>query len=160
MQLSFDEKGFLFPHEPLVVDVQTVEQELVAAFPDSKTRSALFVHFMRYLDNFKSRVSQDFTIWLNGSFATRKANPKDLDFVVFLDYRVYEAQEPFLDKFWTFSLEDQGLDAYLVKVFPADHPLHPQTLADRSLWLSLYRKTKWNRDNTFYSKGFLELNFF
>jgi len=159
MQLAFDDNGFLVPHQPLPVDLRTMERVFVEALPSSQTRQRLFVHFLRYLEGFKSRVGRRFTVWVNGSYVTQRLNPKDLDFVVFLDYRVYEEQEPFLDKFWSFSLEAEGLDAYLVKAFPAGHPLHQQTLSDRALWLSLYQKTKWREDNAFYEKGFLELNF-
>jgi hypothetical protein len=159
MELVFNEHGFLVPCQPLEADLRTMEQVFVEAFPDSATRKKLFLHFLRYLEEFKSRVSRRFTVWVNGSYVTRRLNPDDLDFVVFLDHQVYKAQEPFLDKFWSFSLEAEGLDAYLVREFPAGHPLHLQTLSDKALWLSLYQKTKWNEDNTFYAKGFLELNF-
>ncbi len=159
MQLVFDDNGFLVPNQPLAVDLRTMEQVFVEAFPGSHTRQRLFVHFLRYLEGFKSRVSRRFTVWVNGSYVTRRLNPKDLDFVVFLDHKVYEAQEPFLDKFWSFSLEAEGLDAYLVKEYPAAHALYAQTRNDKALWLSLYQKTKWSEDNTFYPKGFLELTF-
>ncbi len=85
-----------------------MEQVFVEAFPESQTRLKLFVHFLRYLEVFKSRVSRRFTVWVNGSYVTRRLNPKDLDFVVFLDYRVYEVQEAFLDKFWSFPWKPKG----------------------------------------------------
>ncbi len=97
-------------------------------FPNSITRKRLFINYLRYLESFKSRVTRNFTQWINGSFISQKENPKDIDLVTFFDFEIYESQEPYLDKFWSFSLENEGLDAYLVKAYPKSHPNHYLTL--------------------------------
>ena len=83
-----------------------------------------------------------------------------MDFVIFLDYRIYELQEAFLDQFWTFSLEEDGLDAYLVKTYPASHPAHEAiTVSQTRQWLYLYGNTAKDEEGISCPKGFVELNF-
>lgn len=129
---QFDEACFLKPYGVINAELKDIERVFVDDFPLSDTRRRLFNHFLRYLNDFQSRVSRAFVLWMNGSFVTRKKNPNDLDFVIFLDHKVYDAQEAFLDRFWTFSLEPQGLDAYIVKSFPDSHLMHNQTVTDKT----------------------------
>ena len=98
-------------------------------------------------------------MWLDGSFVTLKENPNDMDFVVFLDHRVYKAQEPFLDKFWTFALEEQGLDSYLVGSYPAEHTEYGNFVTNKNNWLLRYTHTKPDAQARIFQKGFVELVF-
>jgi hypothetical protein len=72
MQLVFDDHGFLVPAQPVPVNLRTMEIAFVEAFPGSLTRRRLFIHFIRYLEEFKNRVSRRFTIWVNGSYVTHR----------------------------------------------------------------------------------------
>jgi len=115
---------------------------------------------LRYLEKFKSRVSRRFTLWVNGSFVSQKEKPNDIDFVIFLNYRIYQAQEAFLDQFWTFSLEQEGLDAYLVQDYPVNHPSYELITSFQTReWLYLYGNTAKNDEGVSYPKGFVELIF-
>lgn len=160
MLLTFDHNGHLTPHQPIPSNLEELEACFVQPFMQSNTRNRLFVNFLRYLERFKRRVSRHFTVWMDGSFVTQKETPNDLDFVIFLDYRIYELQEGFLDQFWTFSLEAEGLDAYLVKNYPASHPDYEAiTVSQTREWLYLYGNTAKNEEGISYPKGFVELIF-
>ena len=157
--LAFDANGFLAPQQTITCDLKAVETAFVDGFSTSATRRRLFNHFLRYLNDFQSRVSQGFVLWLDGSFLTLKDNPNDMDFVIFLDYRIYEMQEPFLDKYWTFSLEEQGLDAYLVRSYPANHTEYSNFVTNQNNWLVRYTHTKPNSEAKIFRKGLVELIF-
>jgi hypothetical protein len=156
--LQFDEYGLLVPYQmPIEVDLATLEHYFVASFPHSVTRKNIFINYVRYIEEFKKRVTSDFVQWLNGSFVTLKENPKDLDLVTFFDYQIFEQEGERLDRFWTFSLEDKGLDAYLVATYPPNHPKHIDFLEDKRNWLALYSKTKAIDTNPLKPKGFLQI---
>ncbi|MEM1120703.1 MAG: hypothetical protein AAGJ18_09660, partial [Bacteroidota bacterium] len=90
-------------------------------------------------------------------FVTQKENPKDIDLVTFLDHEVYAKREKQgkLDKFWSFSLEDEGIDAYLVRDYPPNHSNAEETKAFRKEWIDRYKRA-FPFDK---SKGFLEIIF-
>jgi len=155
-QLNFDEYGNLTPFEVIEVDLATFEAYFVTAFPKSTTRKRLFENYLRYIYRFQDEVFPIFEQWINGSFVTQKENPKDIDMVTFLDYEVYEKRgNKVLDKFWTFSLEDEGIDSYLVKDYPKDHFLYKEVLKKKDVWLKLYA----NNRTTIPTKGFLKIIF-
>ncbi|MFK7979113.1 MAG: hypothetical protein AB8G86_03955 [Saprospiraceae bacterium] len=80
----------------------------------------------------------------------------EVDLVTFLDYSVYEKRgNKVLDKFWTFSLEDEGIDSYLVRDYPENHPKFAETFGYREKWSKLYTRT---RDEAII-KGFLKIKF-
>ncbi len=155
-QLNFDEYGNLTPYKIIEVDLATFEAYFVTAFPNSKTRKRLFENYLRYIYRFQDEVFPFFEQWINGSFVTQKENPKDIDLVTFLDYSVYEKRgDKILDKFWSFSLEDEGIDSYLVKDYPKNHLLYMKTLEKKDVWLKLYA----NNRAKIPTKGFLKIIF-
>ena len=154
-QLDFDEYGNLKPYHIIEVDLATFETYFVTAFPNSTTRKRLFENYLRYLYRFQDEVFPIFEQWINGSFVTQKENPKDIDLVTFLDYEVYEKRgNKVLDKFWTFSLEDEGIDSYLVKEYQEHHIFYQKMLDDKTEWRKLYGSSRNKR-----KKGFLKIHF-
>lgn len=153
-QLNFDDKGNLFPYEPIEVNLDTSETYFVTAFPTSKTRKRLFENYLRYIYRFQDKVFPFFEQYINGSFVTQKENPKDIDIVTFLDYEVYEKRGK-LDKFWSFSLEDEGIDAYIVEDFPKSHPEFMVTKLSKARWKELYS----NDRQKIHRKGFIKIIF-
>ncbi len=155
-QLNFDEYGNLTPYEVIEVDLTTFEAYFVTAFPNSKTRKRLFENYLQYIYRFQDEVFPFFEQWINGSFVTQKENPKDIDLVTFLDYEVYEKRgDKVLDKFWTFSLEDEGIDSYLVRDYPESHIKFAKTIHFKKEWRDLYGSTRGKTRN----KGFLKIMF-
>ncbi|MEM6321984.1 MAG: hypothetical protein AAF960_30270 [Bacteroidota bacterium] len=46
-KLQFDENGYLLPYEPIEVEVATLENYFVTAFPKLTTRKRLFENYLR-----------------------------------------------------------------------------------------------------------------
>lgn len=75
-------------HKPLLApgihDVQECELEnhFLSAFPGTSTRGLLISGLKRYLQALR-QFGISFEVWLDGSFATEKENPNDIDLVVF-----------------------------------------------------------------------------
>lgn len=156
IQLDFDEFGNLTPYEVIETDLATLEAYFVTAFPKSETRKRLFENYLRYIYRFQDEVFPIFEQWINGSFVTQKENPKDIDIVTFLDYEVYEKRgDAILDKFWSFSLEDEGIDSYIVRDFPENHSKFEKTVRSKKEWTNLYSGTR----GKFEYKGFLKIIF-
>lgn len=158
--LLFDQHGHLTPYEIIETNLEILETVFVNDFPNSTTRKALFENYIRFIYQFQDEVFPFFEQWINGSFVTMKENPKDIDIVTFLDYQVYEKRgEATLDKFWTFSLEDQGIDSYIVKEYPKGHEKHKDFLELKNQWVNTYNHSNPKKEKKILPKGFLKINF-
>jgi hypothetical protein len=154
MTLNFDNNGYLLPYQVIEVDLSTLEN----IFVFNKKRERLFINYLRWLGSFKNRVTPNFTQFINGSFISQKEFPKDIDFVTFFDYRIYEQEERFLDKYLTFSLENEGLDSYLVKTYPKEHERYSIYVNDVNIWENRYSKTEIDEAGNTLKKGFLKIS--
>ncbi len=151
--LNFDNNGYLLPYEAIEVDLPTLEN----IFVFNKVRERLFINYLRWLESFKNRVTPNFMQFINGSFISQKEFPKDIDFVTFFDYQIYDKEERFLDKYWTFSLENEGLDSYLVKTYPVEHERYSSYINDINVWENRYSKTTADEMGNVFKKGFLKI---
>lgn len=153
--LTFDKNGHLIPHDIIEIELPTLKTYFVDAFPNLTTRKRLFENYLHYIYRFQDEVFPFFEQWINGSFVTQKENPKDIDLVTFLDYQVYEKRgDNVLDKFWTFSLEEQGIDSYIVKEFPKTHLFHKEYQSFQKIWNERYKMGRHD-----IPKGFLKIKF-
>lgn len=157
--LQFEKKGFLTPPRNIEATLETVHQLFVLDFPNSATRLDLFKNFLGYCQNIMALTQQtELLLWMNGSFATQKINPNDIDLVVFLDETIVQKHELALMLFkYPRSLELFKVDGYLVNVFPENHENHFLTRSDKAHWLDWFSKTAPNRQGKKLAKGFLEL---
>ncbi|MEK7256370.1 MAG: hypothetical protein AAB316_16570 [Bacteroidota bacterium] len=89
--IEFDQNGNLTPSTAIETSVDECQEYLVKKFQTSISRAAIFENYLRYLENFKREITEDFFQFVNGSFATRKPNPNDLDVVTFIDFKVYNS---------------------------------------------------------------------
>lgn len=154
-ELKFNKQGLLVPADIIEVELSTFKAYFVDAFPNSKTRKSLFENYLRYIYRFQDDVFPIFEQWINGSFVTKKENPNDIDLVTFLNFRAYEARgDKILDKFWTFSLEEQGIDSYIVKEFPEHHTFRKEYLDFQKIWYERYIFGKHD-----IPKGFIKIKF-
>lgn len=154
MTLTFTESGLLTPATGIETSLEVIEQQFVTAFPDSASRKRLFENFQNYLTGFQNEIFPWFEMWVDGSFVTMKENPKDIDVVTFLDWEVYERRERKLERFLGYYLEAEGIDAYIVKVFPESHPEFGDYQDDMAYWNHIFVN---NRGSA--QKGFLKLKF-
>ncbi len=157
---NFDENGNLTPYKQIETDLDTLKANFVDAFPTSKTRKILFENYLRFVYRFQDKVFPYFEQWINGSFVTKKENPNDIDIVTFLDYEIYEKRgEQTLDQFWTFSLEDQGIDSYIVKKYPKGHTNYLGFITLQNQWIDTYSSTNPKKEGKILPKGFLKITF-
>jgi hypothetical protein len=159
--LQFDENGHLFPYVVHETTLDEMRQVFVDAFPESETRKRLFDNYLDWIFDFQRDVFPYFTQWIDGSFVTQKLNPKDIDFVTFLDWKVYEIKEKRkeLDRFWSFSNEKTGLDAYIIPTYPPDVPEYENTLRIKRKWKDLYSRIREKNVSENAKKGFLLIQF-
>ena len=93
MRFKFNSRGFIMPYQRITSSVEEIAEVFVKPFPDSETRQIIFDNYLNYLDDFQTLITPNFIHWLDGSFMSKKLNPNDLDFVAFIDYRIYQQKE-------------------------------------------------------------------
>lgn len=158
--LSFDEKGNLTPYKSNSVVLEDVELLFVKGIPDNLHRQRLFDNYLLYLDALKPLMELPFIQWVNGSFATKKRRPGDIDLVNFIDYQVVERNSATLQSLSReVAFEKYQIDANIVKVYPQGHPKEHFTISDRLYWEHQFGYTSKNRNGKRFQKGFLQLNF-
>jgi hypothetical protein len=158
-KLKFDKNGLLNADEPIKLTLDELAYNFVETFPNSMRRKWLLENYLEFIDNLQQDVFPYFTQWINGSFVTKKQEPKDIDIVTFVDYRIYKSKSIAMEKFWSFNLEDKGLDNYFVALYPPDHELFDITNESKAKWTKLYSKTRPLNDGLFLKKGFIEIHF-
>ena len=159
-ELHFDSNGNLTPYSKITTDLATFEKVFVTDFENSTTRKTLFDNYLWYLEAFSKEITPNFTQWINGSFVTLKENPKDIDFVTFLDVGLYDEKEAIIDQFLSFSLEKKGLDAYVLRIFPQNHILYKEfTTFHLENWQKRFSFSKKNSNEQIFPKGFIKIKF-
>lgn len=158
--LTFDENGFLAPADAISTTLQLLENEFVTTI-GTETRKRLFEKMLRYLDALKTLTNEDqLTVWVNGSFVTKKPNPADIDLVVFVPWT---KMEEFSSAIRSFSspntFGNYGVDGYLVRIYEPTHKYHILTHSDRLHWLHDFSRTQPNRKGKVFKKGFLEIQY-
>lgn len=157
--LLFDGNGLLKPPEAIPATLELLEKEFVLSL-GTVSRRKLFEKMVTYLQDLKNLVSEELEVWVNGSFVTKKANPKDIDVVVFIPWQKAEQFSEELKKFSKPDVvENYGVDGYLVRVYEQKHKLHVLTRSDRVHWLFDFPRTQPNRSGKRFKKGFLEIKF-
>ncbi len=159
MSFSFNSRGFIMPYKKIESSVVEIEEIFVKPFPYSETRQPIFDNYLSYLNDFQRLITSDFTHWLDGSFTSKKLNPNDLDFVAFIDYRIYEQKEEQIFKL----VEKYGylkLDNYVSQIFPIHHPRHAETEHFKQYWTELFASSRRDPEtNIQLPQGFLEIIF-
>lgn len=97
--------------------------------------------------------------WINGSFVSSLKNPKDIDFVTFIDYDLRKEYESDLKLFEANQANSRyQVDAYIITVFPKGHEKVFLFESDKSYWTERFSFTRRNlRTGRKYPKGFLEI---
>lgn len=124
----------------------------------SQSRANLFQEWTKYNRLVRGEIGQSFIQWVNGSFVTHKLNPKDVDIVSFIPYQLYERHQHILDNLWSDRWEQEGIDAYFIKVYPLEHPaFEVETKPNQDQWQKRYSFTKPDEMFIQHRKGFLTL---
>lgn len=157
--IQFNARGGIKPYQALKCDLQEFKLIFVENL-NSLKRQELFGYFEEYLGSLRKILEKDFSLWIDGSFVTKKENPADIDLVCFVDWRTYERNEDKLEKLkYPFSLETHQIDGYFVKIYPKSHKKYSLYEGDKLYWYHQFTKTKRNRRGNRFPKGFIELNF-
>lgn len=154
--IEFDENGFLKPYDIIETDLATIEKIFVEDVPLSSTRKAIFESYLSYNEELRKIIPAGFMQWIDGSFVTKKRNPKDIDIVTFVDFEVYNANEKQIDELRrTRQTTNRIIDGYFVKVYSENHKNRNWYDIDRMQWIFTFNQVK----NSKLSKGFLQINF-
>lgn len=121
----------------------------------------LYHNFLNYFDQISSLLEYDFSIWIDGSFISKKENPNDIDLVTIIDFRDYDFNKSIFEtRFQPANVRKEfGVDGYIIRKYPKKHPKHFFTHSDSLYWKSLFGKTKVNRAKKQFPKGIIQLNF-
>ncbi|MCB0633190.1 MAG: hypothetical protein R2824_03765 [Saprospiraceae bacterium] len=158
-ELDFNSNGYLSPYHPIDSNTDSLEHYFVANFPNSRTRKKLFQNYQQYTSRFSQEIYPYFEQWIDGSFVSLKENPNDIDIVTFLDYKIFNLRAYKLDDFLSFSLESEGIDAYIVPIYPENHPFYSKGRQLKTQWLDRFSSTKADIFDNIHPKGFLSINF-
>lgn len=159
--LQFDQNGYLIPYETHHITLDEFQEVFVDAFPESGTRQRLFDNYLDWIFDFQRDISPYFTQWLNGSYVTQKLNPNDIDFVTFLEGSIFENKEKHkeMDRFWSFSNEDKGLDAYFLAEIEEWHPDYIELVRFKNVWAKRYSNGSKGDYLHTIQKGFIQITF-
>jgi hypothetical protein len=64
------------------IEVEELDNHFLSCFAGSSTRPKLIAGFKKYVEALKA-VGIKFEVWIDGSFATEKSDPNDIDMVIF-----------------------------------------------------------------------------
>jgi hypothetical protein len=161
--MTFDERGNLV--EPVELNLL----EFRATFVDkwqkgTSTRHAIFDVFDSYVLDFRNLITSNFVMWIDGSFVNiKRDNPGDIDFVSFVDYKIYEAKKTLIDsrfnKYGAPNHYGALVDAYVSPVYPPQHENAFNTKSDEMYWLQQFSYTKPDRQKKKYPKFFIKIKF-
>ena len=159
--ITFDFRGHLHPYTLNELDLADFQNHFVNNFPESGTRQKIFESYMDYVHDFQREIMPSFKMWINGSYVTKKLNPRDIDFVVFIPHDIYSTHQQLIEsKYKTVGAANFfSVDAYTVEVFSENHSNFAFTQSDTAYWRSWFGETARNRNNQRFQKGFVEINF-
>ncbi len=158
--LTLDSKGFLVPDRVISSSLEELQTVFVKEQPDD-TRSQLFDNFLHFFRKLLAELNlTEVSVWVNGSFTTRKRNPNDIDIVIHLPFETQQQYEELLRTGFDnkLVLASMRLDVYFVTVFPEGHPSNFLTRSDQAYWIEKFTKTRPDNRRIVYKKGILELN--
>lgn len=165
MALAFNNHSFITPPGSFISTKEELRSEFVDKFPNSTTRQKIFSLFEDYIKDFESEISNTFSILINGSFVTKKGNPNDIDFVIFLDAPLFDLyvnliKEKF-DRDGAFKHYSKKIHAFVVReVKDTEEEGNFEYRVARAYWLGFFEKTKKrDRKNVKQKKVFLEILF-
>src|SRR5690606_36209307 len=104
----------------------------------------LFLQYIKYCADLKTACDNiELLQWINGSFVTKKTNPKDIDLVSFVDNDIItKNRDRFSDLKYPHSLAKYGLDAYIVPTYPVGHKHYAYYASDKLYWMDKFDKTR------------------
>ena len=162
MNIEFDVKGNLKPYGKIDFTFEELKQHFIDDFPESTSRTLIFNDYQSFIEAFQQEVTADFIQWIDGSFVTKKLNPKDVDIVTLIDYQTYEKKKSIIENRFRREGAKEAfyyVDAYAVKMYPLHHERRWVSEYDLVYWRGWFSETKKNRAKKKFEKGFIEISF-
>lgn len=155
--IELNQRGLLIPDYNIPATILELATIFVWNMPVSQ-RQTLFNKYLDYMTSMYDLLDDlPFIQWIDGSFTTTDANPRDIDIVTFINFDVVNRLDSELVQFKYPASLSFGMDAYIVRVFPPDHRSFALYAGDRAYWLERFSRTERNRRGVIHKKGFLEL---
>lgn len=120
--------------------MEQLEEKCVNPFPLSSSRKPIIEGFKTFIERLKDAKFVG-EIWVDGSFTTKKIDPKDIDVVVRCDGVRYNTDEQYREVVdWVIENQKKTLkcDSYAMLEYPVGHDLH-----EEGDWWHAYWKVKW-----------------
>ena len=155
---DFDENGNLPPIGLIKPTIQEFEERFVAGARIGDVRREIFDGYKKYCDNVRSLDVVSIQ-WINGSYTTKKLDPKDIDLVTHFDGMKLH-QDKDLQKHFEKLIDKEEMKLLykchpqFVLVYPRDKPdLYSYYIQRYQYWL------KWfSRDRDGNTKGLIEFD--
>jgi len=150
---EYNENGTL-PEGVYRPPLREFKARYVDGFASSLTRKTIFEGFLRLSS---VQISEEFHLsqWVNGSYITKKVDPKDLDLVTFVDgLKARVKNDPEYLKRMTKDILKRFLcHSYVVPIYPESDDRFSFTRRSEEYW------NKWfGHDRQGHPKGFIEFN--
>lgn len=135
----FNQNGYLEPGLH-IIEKQELENSFVNGFPHSTTRRIIYDGYCQHFELLKDLVG-NFEQFVDGSFASNKNDPGDIDMVIFVDATIMDSLSPDQQKEFERLVSgketrDQYLcDAYFCPIYPDGHPSAGESRAQRKYWM-------------------------
>ena len=161
MEFSFDIKGYLKPYGKNKIGKDDLKTGFVDPFDEGSSRKRLYQGYLEYNSDLKKLLrGQKYVQWIDGSFVSTQINPRDIDLVNLIDYKLVNTYEKELKDFTNRSSKERyGVDGYIVRIYPEGHENYVRTKSDLIYWENWFSKSRINRRRQRFSKGFVELEF-
>jgi hypothetical protein len=147
--MLFDENGYLTPYNVIKTDIETFKQ----VFVFNERREEIFENYLALLEIFKGFSNDSFYQWLDGSFASQKNNPNDLDIVNFIDWKIYRKFENRIRELEN-TFRKKRLDSYTIPIYPNNDFKQYITIYAQQEKIELFGSDRIGRP-----KGIIQLNF-
>lgn len=135
---TFDDNGYLVPNE--VTDLDWIAFEELFIF--NRQRAELAIQLREFISRVSGWQVERLQIWIDGSFATLKPHPNDIDLICFVGAQFYESN---LSNLHSIKQDFPKLDLYFIKNYPTDHPKYFLTNFDKLDWLYFLTRDRQNR---------------
>lgn len=149
--LHFDAQGHLVPYELIETDWNSFEN----VFGWNEHRRDLIDALRSFISTLNKLPILTITLWIDGSFVTKKEHPNDLDAVVIIpafNHHRFEHQMQ------TLRAQYPHLDLYFVRLIEPGERNYFLYLSDRTQWFFQFTTTKPSRvTRTKFPKGFVQI---
>lgn len=161
MEINFDLRGNLQPPDIIDMTLEEFKNIFLHAFDTSTNRYEIFASYEKFLTDLQNIITVSFTQWIDGSFISNRANPKDIDLITIVNFEIYEQNNRIFDTRFTSANARATypyVDAYIVADYPPDHPKHIFTTSDLAYWRNFFGKTRVNRNRKQFPKGIIQIH--